>query len=177
MRHKGTLFLGTLMGVGLLILTTALLAQREPPRPPQEERRDGERRPPEGFGRPGMMFGGFAQPGRFVVARVDRSEIILLDTATGRLYAAGDRDVLPYRELPPIAGPAGGLGGFGGPGGPGGPRREGPGFSPRPGGRERREDEKRPLESRPEPKDSPREKKEGRRPSPPEVNGELEPQD
>jgi len=155
MRHKGTLFLGTLMGVGLLILTTALLAQREPPRPPQEERRDGERRPPEGFGRPGMMFGGFAQPGRFVVARVDRSEIILLDTATGRLYAAGDRDVLPYRELPPIMGV------------PGGPPRI----------RERREDEKRPLESRPEPKDSPREKKEGRRPSPPEVNGELEPQD
>src|SRR5262249_52361492 len=39
-------------------------------------------------------------PGRFVVARVDGANIVILDTATGGLYSAGPGDVKKYSDLP-----------------------------------------------------------------------------
>src|SRR4051794_32457893 len=41
--------------------------------------------------------------GRFQVVRVVDQEIVLLDTATGELYAAGPKDVKPHTARPQVA--------------------------------------------------------------------------
>jgi hypothetical protein len=63
-------------------------------------------------GRPPAGMPGFAgMPGRFAVAHANDKQIIILDTATGKLYRATDKDILKYSELPKT-------GGMGGPGFP-----------------------------------------------------------
>src|SRR5437879_314873 len=42
------------------------------------------------------------QPGRFVVVKVDGKNIILLDSATGDLYKAGEDDIKKYSARPKI---------------------------------------------------------------------------
>lgn len=46
----------------------------------------------------GMMMP--PQPGRFVVAYGSATKVIILDTGTGKLYAAGEKDFAKASELP-----------------------------------------------------------------------------
>jgi hypothetical protein len=55
--------------------------------------------------------GGFDRPapapvphaGRFVVAHALAERIVILDTATGQLYVAGEKDMKKFSELPKVA--------------------------------------------------------------------------
>jgi hypothetical protein len=80
-----------LAGAALLLLGLgSMWAQRplDAPRVPQ---------PPFGPG-PGMGMG--PHPGRFSVAHASEKRIVILDTATGKLYQAKESDLLPYADLP-----------------------------------------------------------------------------
>jgi hypothetical protein len=52
--------------------------------------------PERGFGRPAPA----GQIGRYQVVRADSHTIVLLDTVTGDLYAAGPDDLKPYSKRP-----------------------------------------------------------------------------
>jgi hypothetical protein len=53
---------------------------------------------------PGPMMGG-APHGRFTVAHASEKRIVILDTATGKLYQAKDADLLPISDLPKVGQP------------------------------------------------------------------------
>ena len=59
-----------------------------------------------GSGMPGMPGGMPGMPGRFVVANASSSQVLILDTATGRVYRAKDDDFEKMSELPRIGGGA-----------------------------------------------------------------------
>jgi hypothetical protein len=82
-----------------------------------------------------MMPGFPPQPGRFVVAHATDKRIVVLDTATGRLYKAGEDDLKKMSDLPKLEG------GFAPPFPGGGPGRDDDRRPPRPGDRD---DDRRP---------------------------------
>ncbi len=47
---------------------------------------------------PGGMFGG-PRPGRFVVAHASATQVLILDTATGNIYKAGEKDFKAFAEI------------------------------------------------------------------------------
>jgi hypothetical protein len=49
---------------------------------------------------PGPGLGMGPHPGRFAVAHASEKRIVILDTATGKLYQAKESDFLPYADLP-----------------------------------------------------------------------------
>jgi hypothetical protein len=62
-----------------------------------EAQRDGDR------GRGGMDHPAHApHSGRFVVAHALAERIVILDTATGQLYVAGEKDMKKFSEMPKI---------------------------------------------------------------------------
>lgn len=61
-----------------------------------EAQRDGDR------GRPMDRPAPAPRAGRFVVAHALAERIVILDTATGQLYVAGERDMKKFSELPSI---------------------------------------------------------------------------
>jgi hypothetical protein len=82
-------------GAGLLIFGLGTMwAQRpvEPPRPGIP---------------PFMQMPGFGGPmqGRFAVAHATEKRIVILDTATGKLYQAKESDLLPFSDLPKVGEP------------------------------------------------------------------------
>lgn len=102
------IWLTGVLGLGALIVLTV---QAQPP---------GVYGPGAG----GPVMGGFPggpgtvapQPGRYVVARADLLGIVVLDTQTGELFRAADRDLKPYSELRARTGGVGIPGGMGMPG-------------------------------------------------------------
>jgi hypothetical protein len=55
--------------------------------------------PPQPF-MPGPGFG--PAHGRFTVAHASEKRIVILDTATGKLYQAKESDLLPFSDLPKV---------------------------------------------------------------------------
>jgi hypothetical protein len=44
-------------------------------------------------------FGGFRMSGRFVVAHATATQVLILDTTTGSIFKAGEKDFKAYSEL------------------------------------------------------------------------------
>ena len=57
-----------------------------------------------GSGMPGMPGGMPGMPGRFVVANASSSQVLILDTATGQVYRALEKDIKKLSELPHMGG-------------------------------------------------------------------------
>lgn len=76
----------------LAFMALVVSSQSSAQRRPQPEDRD-ER--PQPVVRPGFMAAG-----RFVVAHATEKQIVILDTATGQLYKATDKDIKAYKDLP-----------------------------------------------------------------------------
>ncbi len=73
-----------LLGLAVVVLGWShLSAQRLPERP--------------------LAFMAGPQVGRFVVAHALAERIVILDTATGQLYVAGERDMKRFTELPRLS--------------------------------------------------------------------------
>ena len=51
-------------------------------------------------GMPGMPGVPHGMPGRFVVANASSSQVLILDTATGQVYRAGEKDFKKMSDLP-----------------------------------------------------------------------------
>jgi hypothetical protein len=63
-----------------------------------------------GAAEPGMpgMAGPHGMPGRYVVANASPSQVLILDTATGQVYRAGEKDFKSVSDLPGMGRPGGG---------------------------------------------------------------------
>lgn len=86
--------IAAVVALGVVVLgVSSLAAQREG---------DRERRP-------GVIM---AAPGRFVVAHALAERIVILDTATGQLYVATERDMKRHSEMPRPIGPDDRIRGF-----------------------------------------------------------------
>jgi hypothetical protein len=65
------------------------------------------RTPAQPFPRPEMPgFTGPMSVGRYAVARADGTTIIILDTVTGDLYKATEKDLKDYKSRPKMGGPS-----------------------------------------------------------------------
>jgi hypothetical protein len=108
-------------GAALLLFGLGTLWAQRPPEP--------ARVVPQPPFMPGPMMGG-PMHGRFTLAHASDKHIVVLDTATGKLYEAKPKDLLPYSELPKVGEPGRS------------PRGDGP------DGRRRREEEERERKDR-----------------------------
>jgi hypothetical protein len=89
MKHRVVWPIVALLAIGLVVLSiNSVSAQR-----------DGDR------GRPMERMGSAPHAGRFVVAHALAERIVILDTATGQLYVAGEKDMKKVSELPKVATP------------------------------------------------------------------------
>ena len=123
MNHRFVWSIVAVLSLGGLI---AFLSQSSAQRAPGG--RAGGDGVPEMPRMPGMAAMPHGMPGRFVVANASSSQVLILDTATGQVYRAGEKDFKSVSELPGMGQPGGGRG----VGQPGGGRRPEPKIEERP---------------------------------------------